>query len=218
MNNLSQCNRTTRPNLLSPMAPMKICMQYQTIHAPFRVEKPVHNSQLGLSFQLEWRKVPYFLHELKRKNVSVFKARLHHCWTSLYLNSEESNVSAAIYQPYLEEVLKGSVAIDDTPMYQSGLHPGTNITVYNTPTLPYTVINFSCPDRVGLFCEMLEFLAPYNIEVAHGYCNSVNSIATNLFFITDPHGDRLTPKNIEFIRNLFEYDLKKRITAMNDLY
>ncbi len=196
---------------------MKICMQYKTIQAPFRHEKPVHNSQLGISFQLEWRKVPYFLHELKRKNVSIFKAKLHHSLTTLYLNSEESNVSAIEHKSYLEDVLKGAVAIDDVPMYQSGLHPNTNINVFNTPILPYTVINFSCPDRVGLFCEILEFLSPYSLEVVHGYCNSVNSVATNLFYITDQDGRQLTYDHVEFISNLFEHDLKKRMID-TDLY
>ncbi len=182
-----------------------------TLNVPYRLEKPIHNSQMGISFQSSWRHIPLVLHEMKRVNLSISKAKFHDSWTTLYINSIDPDTHATIHRPHLVNVLQGRVQLDQEPLYNQGLHPSTVIRMFNLSNYPYTVLDFQCGDRVGLFCEILEFLTPYDIQIHHAYCNAQKYIASNMFFITNKQGNMLTPEEIEFFSNIFEYDLKKRL-------
>lgn len=189
-----------------------------TLHAPYRMEKPIHNSQLGISFQSNWRQVPLVLHELKRVNLSVSKAKMHESWTTLYIKSLDPQSHASVHNDHIVDIFQGRVSLDMDPLYHQGLHPNTKVHIYNISTYPYTVMHFSCPDRLGLFCEILEFLAPYNIQLHRAYVNAQEFIASNMFFISNLQGQPLSPLEIEFLQNLFEYDLKRKIDHHDNTY
>lgn len=189
-----------------------------TIVTPYRLEKPIHNSQMGISFQAPWRQVPLVLHEMKRVDLSICKAKVIGSWTTLYIKSADPMVHAAVHHDHIVNVLQGRVLLDHDPLYHSGLDPNTQIHLYNLANYPYTALYFSCPDRVGLFCEILEFLAPYDIQIHRAYCNAQQFITSNIFFITNRQGQLLSPEEMDFFRNLFEYDLKKRLDVYDNTY
>jgi UTP:GlnB (protein PII) uridylyltransferase len=130
----------------------------------------------------------------------------------------DPKIHAASHHAHIESIFQGQVALDLDPLYHEGLHPNTKVHIYNISTHPYTVLHFSCPDRLGLLCEILEFLAPYNIQVHRAYVNAQEFIAANLFFISNVNGKPLSPLEIEFLQNLFEYDLKIKIDHHNNTY
>lgn len=185
-------------------------MPYITL--PYRIEKPIHGSSIGMSVYAKWKTLPVFLHELKRMDITIHKAKMHNDWTTMYLKTKDD---ARLKQQTLERVLNGKQEIDEAPLYLNGLCPNTNIYVYNITTFPYTVMDFNCQDRTGLMCEILEFLAPYDIEVRGAYINTIGTIATNMFYITR-HGDKLDTTYIEYLSNLMEFELKKTKSGQND--
>lgn len=181
------------------------------IHFPYRIEKPIYGTSIGLSVYSKWRTVPLFLHELKRMDITIHKAKMHNEWTTMYLKTD----NAEIRRRDLELILSGNVEINDMPLYQQGLNASTNIHIYNISTFPYTVIDFGCHDRTGLLCEILEFLAPFDIDVRGAYINTIGTIATNMFYVTR-HGERLDNAYIEYLSNMMEYELKKHTTLPQD--
>lgn len=181
------------------------------IHLPYRLEKPIHGTSIGMSVYSKWRRLPIFLHELKRMDITIHKAKMHNDWTTMYLRTEEPEEK----RRNLELVLSGNTEIDEVPLYIQGLNPNTNIYVYNITTFPYTVMDFGCQDRTGLMCEILEFLSPFDIEVRGAYINTIGGIATNMFYITR-HGEKLDNAYIEYLSNMLEYELKKNNTRASD--
>lgn len=175
------------------------------INLPYRIERPIHGTSIGMSVYAKWKTLPVFLHELKRMDITIHKAKMHNDWTTMYL---KTSGDVLLKTNALERVLTGNQEVDEVPLYLNKLCPNTQIFVYNITTFPYTVMDFNCQDRTGLMCEILEFLAPFDIEVRGAYVNTIGSIATNMFYITR-HGEKLKDEYIEYISNLMEYELKK---------
>lgn len=178
------------------------------IHFPYRIEKPIHGTSIGLSVYSQWRHIPIFLHELKRMDITIHKAKMHDQWTTMYLRTDKP----VEHRRDIELVLSGHSEVDEVPLYAQGLNTTTNIHVYNISTFPYTVVDFGCQDRTGLLCEILEFLAPFNIEVRGAYINTIGNVATNMFYITRK-GERLDDAHIEYLSNMMEYELKKNCSS-----
>ncbi len=181
------------------------------LNFPYRLEKPIHGSSIGLSVYSNWRTIPVFLHELKRMDITIHKAKMHDQWTTMYLKADKPMERTK----QLEKVLSGYAEIDNIPLYAQGLSTTTNIHVYNISTFPYTVIDFGCQDRTGLLCEILEFLSPFDIEVRGAYINTIGTIATNMFYVTR-NGQRLDDAHIEYLSNMMLYELQNNTTSQQD--
>lgn len=179
---------------------------------PYRLEKPIHGTSIGISVYAKWKTLPVFLHELKRMDITIHKAKMHNDWTTMYLRTTDAEEK----QRNLELMLTGNIEVDEAPLYAQGLSSSTNIYVYNITTFPYTVVDFGCQDRTGLMCEILEFLSPYDIEVRGAYINTIGNIATNMFYITR-NGEKLDAPYIEYLSNMMEYELKKDQARPSDV-
>jgi len=115
----------------------------------------------------------------------------------------------------MQNVLNGLVEIDEVPLHSQGLPSSTCVHIYNSVMFPYTMLDFGCTDRTGLFCEILEFLTPYDIDVQGAYINTIGNVANNMFYITK-NNQKLDDAHIEFLQNSFEYELKnKRLMDYN---
>lgn len=181
------------------------------INLPYRIERPIHGTSIGISVYAKWKSLPVFLHELKRMDITIHKAKMHNDWTTMYLRTNDAESK----QHALELILTGNAEVDEVPLYAQGLSNTTNIYVYNITTFPYTVVDFGCKDRTGLLCEILEFLAPYDIEVRGAYINTIGDIATNMFYVTR-NGEKLDTPYIEYLSNMMEYELKKSNSPPSD--
>lgn len=186
-----------------------------TLKCPYVLERPVYNCELAMSIKTQWRQLPYFLHELKRMNVNIHKAKMHKDWTTMHMKLSASDVNT-IYNDrhHMERVLSGISEIDDVPLHSLGLPQTTCVHIYNTMTFPYTLLDFGCTDRTGLFCEILEFLTPYDIELQGAYINTIGNVANNMFYITR-NNQKLDNTYIDFLHNSFEYELKKTVIDHN---
>lgn len=178
-------------------------------------EKPIIGTHIGVSVTSHWRNLPPLLHEIKRNDCSIHKAKYWDDCTTLYVKAP----SGYGYESFVDTVtnLENS---DMWSMYTSyypdspGLPFNTSIYIYNIHTSPYTVLDFGCCDRVGLFCEILEVLSKFDIDIKGAYINTIGSVVSNIFFIT--HNDKqLSDVYIEYLRNNLESEVRSQ---NNDSY
>jgi hypothetical protein len=174
---------------------------------PYLLEKPIYGTSIGVSVHANWRKLPPLLHEIKRLDLSIHKAKYWDHWTTMYLAFPKI-VGAPRYIDF-EDILKGVDETDNSPLYTPGLPFNTTLYMYNISTAPYTVVDFACIDRPGLFCEILELLQRYDIEVNGAYINTIGSVVSNIFYISR-NGRKLDDNYIAFIKNNMEFDIRHR--------
>lgn len=161
---------------------------------------------------MPWRQLPVLLHDVKRMNITIHKAKMVTDWTTMYMRvpfEQSTEEKVQIVRESLSELLLGTSELDTTPLYSLGLPASTIIHVYNNTIVPYTIMDFSCSDRTGLFCEILEFLSGFDIHVEGAYINTIGNVVNNIFYITR-NGTKLSDEYIEFLNNLFEFELKKK--------
>lgn len=169
-----------------------------------RHEKPIYGTNIGISVNVHWRQLPPVLHELKSRNCSIEKAKYWQSWTSMYIKSPSKFLPMEI-----DNMIMDSLTGETSTLYSPGLPFNTKIYIYNISTCPYTVMDFGCRDRTGLFCEILEVLSRYDIDVKAAYINTIGNVVSNIFYIT--HNDvALTEDYIEYIRNNLEAEVKTR--------
>jgi len=171
----------------------------------YKLEQPIYGTSVGLSLQSNWRALPSFLHEVKRLDMSVHKAKYWSDWTTMYL--KHSRLSSAEAISAIEGVLEKPISDDITPLYTSGLPLNTSICMYNISTTPFTILDFGCIDRPGLMCEVLELLSRYDIDVKYAYINTIGTVVSNIFYISY-RGKKLTDDYISYIRNNMEFDIR----------
>lgn len=174
-----------------------------------RYEKPIYGTNVGISVRLNWRRLPPILHTLKANDCSIEKAKYWDDWTSMYIKTPKNTTSVNVY-----DMVSQSIVAESTSLYSPGLPLNTSIYMYNISTCPYTVLDFGCYDRTGLFCEILEVLSRYDIDVKGAYINTIGNVVSNIFYIT--HNNKLlTDAYIEYLRNNLEAEVK---TKDNDSY
>lgn len=185
-------------------------MNYKPIRHVF--EKPIHYTHIGLSVHMPWRQLPSLLHDVKRMNITIHKAKMVQDWTTMYMRVPfefSTDDKLHMVKDNLLQTLQGTSDLDLVPLYSLGLPSSTTIHVYNNSVVPYTIMDFSCSDRTGLFCEILEFLAGFDIHVEGAYINTIGNIVNNIFYISR-NGSKLSEEYIVYLDNLFEYELKKK--------
>lgn len=167
-----------------------------------RFEKPIHGTTIAVSVHSNWRRLPPVLHTIKSMDCSIHKAKYWNEWTSMYIKSPHP-----ISNQDLGNLIQTSLTSPDGEMFSCGLPFNTSIHIYNISTCPYTVLDFGCIDRTGLFCEIIEALSKYDIEVQGAYINTIGTVVSNIFYIT--HNDELlSDAYIEYLRNNLEAEVK----------
>lgn len=169
----------------------------------YRQERPIHGTTIGLSVKSHWKCLPPVLHRIKDLDLSIQKAKYWDNWTTMYLKGPHQVDVTDIFQTDRENIGY------DMPLYHQRLPYNTCIYIYNISTSPYTVMDFGCIDRTGLFCEILEVLANYDVDVKGAYLNTIGNVVSNIFFITY-RGKKLDDKYIEFLRNNLEFEMRNQ--------
>jgi len=153
----------------------------------FRVEKvnlPYH----VVTVTAPWRRIPYILEEVRDLDIDVRKAWITKDRTTLYLKDAKPSAKKALSSPTsaflplsnpkhesLARAFDEGFMINEWERAKSVFgHPltlphDTSIMIYNIPTMPITVLEFTCQDRVGLLCDMLDCLSwlPVDVQTAH---------------------------------------------------
>lgn len=169
----------------------------------YREERPIYGTDIGVSIRSHWKDLPPVLHRFRQLDLSIHKAKYWNEWTTMYLKAPK----AQLRPPNIAEVfLDDAVVADDMPLYHQTLPYNTCIYIYNISTSPFTVLDFGCMDRTGLFCEILEVLAAFDIEIVGAYINTIGSVVSNIFYITYK-GRKLDDSYINFIRNNLEFEM-----------
>jgi hypothetical protein len=171
-------------------------------------EKPIYGTNVGISVRTHWRNLPPILFKLKFHECSIQKAKYWEEWTTMYIKTPKKQdydfIADLIHSSADEEYNRYS-----TILYPAGLPYNTCIYMYNISTLPYTVLDFGCVDRTGLFCEIIELLGKYDIDIKGAYINTVGNVVTNIFYIT--HNDKkLSDEYIEYVRNNLESGVRSK--------
>lgn len=169
----------------------------------YREERPIYGTDIGVSVRAHWKRLPPILHRCKQLDLSIQKAKYWDEWTTMYLKRPK------VEQVQLSYIIDGvQQAIDEGgELYLQRLPYKTTVYVYNISTAPYTILDFGCVDRTGLFCEILEVLARYDIEIKGAYINTIGNIVSNIFYITYK-GEKLDDKYIEYLKNNLELEVR----------
>lgn len=179
----------------------------------FRVERanvPYH----VLTFTRQWKDIPPILDRVRALNLDVRKALITPESSTIFLK-ESGNASLTLdKQKQLEEALYNSqtVSIDDVNIeYQKSIElpNDTQILLYNIPSLPFTICEFSCNDRIGLLSDSLAFLSSLPVEICLGHVSTVAGKAHNIFHLVSTNGAPLDEQDVIYLSNVFEYEGKQ---------
>lgn len=177
----------------------------------YRIEK-ITNPYYVMKFRMNWRRLPYILDRLCDLQIDIRKAHLRNNNTILYLKHSDgkeipykdvqSLVDEAIFDGYHDHYNRHKVNAIVLPV-------NTDIQLYNVPNLQKTTLEFSCNDRLGLLADMLDLLVQFPYDLHTGHISTVGPYAHNMFFL-QKNKKQLTMEDIQYISNVFEYEVKNR--------
>lgn len=170
-----------------------------------RPEQPVFGTNVAFSINTNWRNLPPILHKVKSYDCLIHKAKYCDEWTTMHIKTPINiHQSISIY----DELQNGTYNPNTVALYSPGLPFNTSIYMYNISTCPYTVLDFGCRDRTGLFCEIIEVLSKYDIDVKGAYINTIGDAVNNIFYLTRDN-DVLSTSYIDYIRNSLQSEIKQ---------
>lgn len=171
--------------------------------------------------QAPWRRLPPLLHAFREVPLDIRKAHMDRSTATIYLkpldrlymNDDEKEDTAQV-----RRILDAGVELERPGSGASAvrLPRETEVSIFNVSTVPYTILEFRCPDRVGLMHDLFELMAamPYEIEAAYVSTDLANRAAHNLLYLTRGRGherEKLGHTDMEYVRHVFEYDAKERL-------
>jgi UTP:GlnB (protein PII) uridylyltransferase len=175
----------------------------------WKPEPKMHGTDVGISLQGHWRSIPPVLYRCKALDLSVYKAKYWNEWTTMYLKSTVPAKPAIDIDTLMEPFAQEDRQLDTVELVapQKRRFPSnTTVFMYNISTVPYTIMDFGCNDRIGLFCEVLEILSRYDIDIKGAYINTIGNVVSNIYFITYK-GQKLDDTYVEYIRNSLENEM-----------
>lgn len=175
----------------------------------FKTHFTIHPNQRPyniVSIHSPWRKMPPILDKIKEEDIDIRRAFITKNTTVLYVKDTEGRPLSFQKQNRLSNLLSDYI-VDKPLAFNIQLAKDTEIMVYNIANYPYTVLEFNCTDRPGLLCDLLDLLAIIPIEIHIGYINTVKNYAHNILHIHH-HNRPLTEVEIQYIQNIFEYEVK----------
>ncbi len=163
-----------------------------------------------------WRKLPYVLDAVRDLNMDVRKAYLTPSDSTFYLKETNGQPLTLQRQQELSEAFDHGVIVDIRERYKMvfqtpfKLPKDTRVLLYNVPAQIYTVLEFTCADRIGLLCDILDALSSFPIEIEIGHISTVSGFAHNVLQLTKD-GRALNDAEMEYVHNVFEYEIKQRV-------
>lgn len=186
----------------------------QRLYVQHRIERaniPYH----VVTVTTPWRRLPYILDVVRDLNIDVRKAYLTPIDSTFYLKEGGGQHLSLQRKQELTHMLDNGVVVDVRErckfMFQAPLKlpKDTHVLLYNIPAQLYTVLEFTCADRVGLLCDILDALSSFPIEIELGHISTVSGFAHNVLQLTKD-GRALNDAEIEYIMNVFEYEIKQK--------
>lgn len=183
------------------------------LNSTFKRNRISYNS---ICLNIHWRKLPILLDKLYDKDFNISKAYINNNDTTLFIK----NFLCFEQMEYIDEIVEDAKN-DDTICGKNNiiLPSNTEILLYNSPkTLKNrTILEFSCDDRIGLLSDMIELLTCFPFEINEAYINTINEQYVNNIFLLQKNNKSLTSNEIEYISNIFEYEVKRKMEG-NPLY
>lgn len=162
-----------------------------------------------ISLDAPWRKIGYITDRLRNIEVDIRKAYIQKDTTILYLKGNKGRPLIESQKKYIEEVMEdGYYDSYSTVTNSIKLPSNTEIHLYNIPVLPYTTLEFSCEDRIGLLSDVMEMMASFPYDLNRGYISTIGPYAHNVFFLEN-NQKPLRENEILYISNVFEYEIKE---------
>ena len=179
------------------------------IHNVFYKIQKTKTPEYVMSVHIPWRKLSYVLDHLSEQNIDIRKAHIRKNTSTLFITRNDEIIHITDMYKYMK-----SITLYETPSTEKRnkivLPKKANIYLYTMPETSYTVLEFNCSDRIGLLADMMDLLVQFPYEITNGYINTIGNYAHNMFFL-QKDGKPLEKKDIEYISNTFEYDIKSQV-------
>lgn len=164
-----------------------------------------------LTINTNWRKLPYILDKLRDENFDIRRAHIRKDESTFYMKNTESPgeyMNDIIFDGYHDHYNRDKIGSIVLPT-------DTEVLLYNIPKLQKTTLEFSCKDRLGLLSDVLDLLLTFPYELHEGIISTVGPYAHNLFYLRKQNRSLQDP-DMEYISNVFEYEVKKRKNFIED--
>lgn len=175
----------------------------------FKTRFHVHPNQRPyhiISVHSPWRRMPPILQKIREEDIDIRRAFITKNTTVLYL--KDSNGCFLPFQKQFRLTNLLSDYILETPLNSNiQLSRDTEVLIYNIPGYPYTTLEFTCSDRIGLLSDLMELLSILPIDIQMGSINTVMDYAHNVLYLHKNHKP-LSEIEIQYIQNIFEYEVK----------
>jgi UTP:GlnB (protein PII) uridylyltransferase len=191
-----------------------ISRQHFAFHIHQKPNVPYHK----ITIEAPWRKVRYVLRELRNIPVDVRKAHITRDHTTLYLKNPDRQVmnnetKLFVYHTLMQGIdIAAEQATDEMrnfAMHKIQMPDDVSVMIHNVPNAPYTLLEFTCGDRVGLLNDILDIMASLPIDIETGHISSVGKHAHNVFYLCR-HDKPLSEHEIAYVANVFEHDTRNK--------
>jgi len=156
--------------------------------------------------------MPYVLDKLRDDHYDIRKAHIKHDSAVLYVKDGVGDVHHKLHDiiadGYHDSYQKNGAGTTGGRII---LPHDAEVNLYNLPNARKTTLEFSCVDRIGLLGDILELLAVFPFELQNSYISTVGPFAHNLFFL-QACKKSLKEEDLEYIRNVFEYEVKRGVS------
>lgn len=177
-----------------------------------------HNTSTVL-VNTNWRNMSIYANKLREIDINIHKATINKTNSVLHINDNSEHYISYEKQSYIQKCLQNinTDIINSNSSINIRLDPYTKIKIYNVPYQNLTTLEFSCKDRVGLLADLCEMLTYFPYEISKADINTVNTTAYNTILLEkDSHS--LDTKDIQFITNVFEYEIKRTKYIKDESY
>lgn len=180
----------------------------------FRIEK-THIPYHVVTVSAPWRRMPFLLDTFRMMDLDVRKAYIAEHVSTLYLKQSEGFPVSNEKKEELITAMDLGVVVNERERHKElfstplKLSAETSVLLYNIPAQEFTTLEFTCMDRMGLLCDILDFLSSFPIDIHSAHISSVGEYAHNILLLKRG-GTALTDTDIEYIQNVFEYEVKQK--------
>lgn len=182
---------------------------YQLEH----ITKPHHI----ITVKTDWRNLPVILDGFRNIHLNIRRAHITESASTFYMKDLSNKINDENMKAELTKIINMENTMSLGFKYARMRLPlDTQILMYNVPTNNYTTMEFGCNDRIGLLCDLLQFLEPLSVDLKESYVTTVGNFAHNIIHLSK--GDKpLSDEDMMYIYNVFEYEAKERFTPTEDL-
>ena len=181
------------------------------------------NPQHIITAQARWHKLPQLLEVMREIPLNIRRAYIHENSSTFVVTSGSPYLSTADIDKHMETLERTCTSHEITYVETSlwnkpriELPIDSKVLIYNFQNKPYTTMEFSCKDRVGLLSDLLQFMTELPVDIHDAIITTIGNHAHNILHLQNQN-QPLESHQISYIRNVFEYDIKPRFLDNNEL-